>query len=130
MPVRVEEWEADMGRFKDAGGAPPTDEDLGIIMMDMLPDNLPVTFISELRGATEIYEQLRARIEGEVEDLRSGASKLSTGKAVMTADYDKRSDGSGEEFGGQRAGDHEHMLVRMSVVMWLGKSMFSWNRRG
>ena len=75
MP-KIEEWEASTRKYKDAQGTEPKDEDMRIIALNMLPNDLPFSFISGLRKI-ESWGELRSRLEEECEYYRGGANKLS-----------------------------------------------------
>ena len=61
-----------MRKFVEAGGTYPSDEDQRIIALDMLPVDLPYSFISGLR-AINTYDELRNRLECECEYLPGSA---------------------------------------------------------
>ena len=65
------------------------DQILYTMLLDMLPSDLPFVYISGLRKM-ESYEDLRERLEGEVEYHRAGANKLELHKQMLVAEAAER----------------------------------------
>ena len=109
--AHLDVWENNLRKYIDAGGKRLDDEVMVIIAFDILPGDLPFTFVSGLRRM-QSYDDLRERLREETDYFAAGAHRLNTGKgllAVEAAGGDKpegEPGGDGDEIvaAGERAG--------------------------
>ena len=73
--TRIEAWEGDNRKFVLAGGTRPSDEDMRVITLDLLPPELPFHVVSGPRQLPT-FSGLKTRFHAEVEYYKDGAGKL------------------------------------------------------